>query len=142
MGSNIDIVKAWAGVPTGDVEESAKYLAENFQNVDKDGTVLMDKQGWMNMFNMLLASFPDWEYVRSDIQGEGDYVIQTGHFEGTHEVDLDLSALGAGVFPASGRKIIWPDATTRVTVKGGKIEKIEPIGDGGGLKAFIETLAG
>ena len=102
--------------------------------------MLMDKQGWINTYKMLLDSFPDWTYVRTDIREEGGHVVQTGHFEGTQEKELDLSAFGAGVVPASGKRIIWPDATSRVSFEGGKISKIEPVGEGGGLKAFVETL--
>jgi hypothetical protein len=66
----------------------------------------------------------------------------TGHFEGTFKADLDLSALGAGVIPASGKKIVWPEVNVKVTVEGDKIVREEPYGEGGGIEAFVAGLMG
>ncbi len=63
-----------------------------------------------------------------------------GHFEGTHTGDLDMSPLGVGVIPASGKHIVWPDADVKITVEGGKIVQEEPHGDYRGLAAFLEPL--
>ena len=140
MTRNIDVVKAWLAEPIGDVEVRMAYIAEDFQNVDRDGTVLMDRAAWVGMSHMLLASFEDWDYVVSDIREKGDAVIMTGHFEGTHTADLDLSAMGMGVIPASGKKIVWPEWSSNVTVVGDKIERMEPYGEGGGMEAFLAVL--
>ena len=64
----------------------------------------------------------------------------TGHFEGTHKADLDLSAIGAGVIPASGKRIVWPDESTKVMVEGDKIVRLEPYGDSGGMETFLAGL--
>ncbi len=62
MTSKLDVVKAWNAVPSGDIEASAAYLSDDFQNVDKDGNVVMNKEGVIGMGHMLHASLPDFEF--------------------------------------------------------------------------------
>ncbi len=64
----------------------------------------------------------------------------TGHFEGTHTGDLDLSAMGLGVIPASGKKIVWPEASAKLTIEDGKIVRMEPYAGAAGLKAWLAAL--
>ncbi len=142
MTSNLDVVKAWTDMPPGNLEESAAYLSDDFQNVDEEGNVILDKAGWIGMGQMLYGSLPDIKYVRTSLRQEGDLVIMTGHFEGTFEHDLDLSAMGAGVIPASGKKIVWPDTSSKFMVEGDKIIKEKPYGEGGSMEAFLAQLMG
>jgi predicted ester cyclase len=142
MTSNLDVIKAWRAVPSGDLEASAAYLSDDFQNVDKDGKVLMDKEGYIGMGHMLRASLPDFEFVHTALREEGDFVIMTGHFEGTLTGDLDMSTMGLGVIPASGNKIVWPEVSVKITVEGDKIAKEEPYGESGGMEAFLAPLLG
>ena len=67
-------------------------------------------------------------------------MIVSGHFEGTHTGDLDLSAMGMGVIPASGKKIVWPEASNEFKVDGDQIVSIKPYGDSGGMEAFLAAL--
>ncbi len=142
MTSNLDVVKAWTSVPPGNTEASFAYLSDDFQNVDEDGNVVMDKEAYIGMAHMLFGSLPDFRFMRTGLRQEGDIVIMTGHFEGTFESDLNLLAMGAGVIPASGKKIVWPEVSVKVTVDGDKIVKEEPYGEGGGMEAFIAGLMG
>jgi predicted ester cyclase len=140
MTSKLDVVKAWLAQPISDNEARMAYIAEDFQNVDRDGNVVMDKAGLAGMGHMMLASFDDYDYKASEVREEGDAVIMTGHFEGTHTADIDLSLLGAGVVPASGKKIVWPEWSTKITVGQAKITRMEPYGEGGGMEAFLAPL--
>jgi hypothetical protein len=89
---------------------------------------------------MMNASFKDYGFVLSNLQDEGDYIIMIGHFEGTHINDLDLTAMGLGIIPASDKKIVWPEASAKLTVEGGKIVRMEPYAGAAGLKAFLSAL--
>jgi hypothetical protein len=44
--------------------------------------------------------------VLKGLREESDFVIMSGHFEGTHTSDLDLSAMDIGIIPASVKKIV------------------------------------
>jgi hypothetical protein len=143
----IDIVKryhdsAWADPQSGTLSEASReMLADDFQSLDEDGNVQMDKATYIAMSELMLGSFDDLTYVRTDLTESGDdSALMTGHFEGTHTGDFDLSAMGLGVIPASGKKIVWPDATIKWIVKDDKIVGNENAGGSAGLEGFLAPL--
>lgn len=145
MGSKADVWKAyheasWADPPTSIIEANMTYLSEDFQSLDKDGNIVANKEAQLGLVQLLINAFKDFKSVVHDIREEGDSVIVSFHFEGTHTGDLDLSAMGMGVVPASGKYIVWPDATTEFKIEGDKIASSRPYGDSGGIEAFFEPL--
>jgi len=147
MTSNFDVVKtfldrAWKDVPSSLAEASQDTLSDGFQSVDANGNVVMDKAAYIGSGQMMAASLQGFKWVLSNLRQEGDSVIMTGHFEGTHTGDLDLSAFGAGVIPASGKKIVWPESHVRWVVEGDKIVSEESLDESGGIEAFLAPLMG
>lgn len=145
MTSKLDVYKAyyeatWSNPPASMVEANETYLAENFQNLDKDGNVIADKAAYIGMNHLIAAAFKDFKAIYSDLREEGDSVIVRFHLEGTHTGDLDLSAMGMGVVPASGKKIVWPEASAAFKIEGDKIVSIKPYGDSGGMEEFFALL--
>jgi predicted ester cyclase len=145
MGSKVDVYKAfydasWANPPASVLEANEKYLTDDFQSLDKDGNVIMDKQAYIGMTHLLTAAFKDFRSMYSDLREEGDSVIVSYHFEGTHTGDFDLTAMGLGVIPASGKKIVWPEATAAFRIEGDKIASIKPYGDSSGMEDFLAAL--
>jgi hypothetical protein len=123
-------------------EEGQDLLADSFQSTDEAGSPPFDKDTWFGMGQMLQASFPDLENVIDDIREEGEDVSVTSHFVGTFANDLDLSAVGLGVIPASGKKVTWPPGTSLVTLEGGKITRIHntETGPDAGMAGFLKVL--
>lgn len=147
MNSKLDVVKnyldaAWANPPSSVMEAIATTFSDDFQSVDEDGNVVMNKEAYMGMVQLLYSALNDLNWMLGDLREADDGVLMSGHFEGTHTGDLDLSAMGMGVIPASGKRIVWDDATVRWTVEGGKIVRVGPYGEGGGLEAFLAPLLG
>ena len=142
MSSELELIKEWGDLPTGELERSAAYLSEDFKSYDSEGNEVLNKESWVGMGQMLQASFTGFEWIRTGLREEGDDIIITGHFEGTHTSDLDLSAFGAGVIPASGKKIVWPEGTSKVTVEGGKITRWDARDEGGGIEEFLAVIKG
>lgn len=140
MTSELDIVKAW--VAGNSIEATAKYLADDFQWSDQSGDTVMDKAAYLGMGTLMYASFDELKYVATNVRQEGDIVYLTGHFEGKHVNDFDLSAMGMGVIPASGKWIVWPDSTDRVVVEGDQIVSMTNVSDDGGMEAFLAPLMG
>jgi predicted ester cyclase len=145
MSKNLDIYNAyfeaaWADPPSSIFEANENYLSDDFTNLDKDGNVAMNKEAYMGMVQILHAAFSGLETVIHDMHEEGEAVILRSHFEGTHTGDLDLSALGMGVFPASGKKIVWPEASTTWKFTGDQIASIEPNDDNAGVGSFLAAL--
>ena len=100
----------------------------------------MDKQAYLGMTHMLMAAFEGFKAVYTGAREEGDGVIVDYHFEGTHTGDFDLSAMGLGVIPASGRKVVWPEATTVFKIEDGKIVNNRPVGGASGFASFLAPL--
>ena len=145
MTSKLEVVskyldEAWSNPPASNVEASMATYSDDFANLDEDGNVLMDKEAYIGMGQLMFSAFNDFRWVLSDLREEDDGVIMTGHFEGTHTGDLDLSAMGLGVIPASGKKIVWSEAIVKWGVRGDKIVSLEPHGGAGGLGGFLAPL--
>ncbi len=145
MSSNIDVINAyieaaWSNPPASSLEAIETFFSDDFQNLDNDGNVVMDKAGWSGMTQLLESAFKDFRTIYGDMHEEGDSVVVDYHFEGTHTANLDLSPLGIGVIPASGKKIVWPESTSVFGVKGGKIVSVQPVGKDDGIVAFLKPL--
>ena len=139
MTSNLELVREWVRTAEDDMEAGWPYFADDFQWVGADGTI-MDRAAWLGMGRMLRAAMPDLRFVADDIREEEGSVIMTDHLEGTHENDFDLSAMGMGVFPASGKMIVFPNGVDRVSVEGGKITRLEQL-SGPPMQEFLATLS-
>lgn len=145
MSSKLDLYNeyikaAWANPPSSIAEANMTYLSDDYKNYDKDGNVVSDKAAYIGMIQLLTSAFPDFKTVYSDIREEGDSIIVRYHFEGTHMDDLDLSAMGMGVIPASGKKIVWPEDTTAFKIQGNMIVSNRPYGDSTGIESFLSAL--
>jgi predicted ester cyclase len=129
MTSNLDFVRAffdeaWANPPASAVKAGQTYLSDDFQTLDQAGNVVMNKEAYLGLGQLLFAAFKDYNYVHSDIHAEGDDVIVRGHWEGTH----------------SGKKIVWPEVSTLWKVAGGKVAGIQDISGEGGIEGFLAPL--
>ena len=119
-------------------------LAANFMFDDPSspaGPVNADQ--WLYLTDMMFRAFPDFSY-NFVIEGEeGNQVWVSTQFQGTHTGDWDLSAMGMGVIPASGKSFLVSRSMSRGTVnKAGKIERIEVTeqDDNGGLPGMLRQL--
>lgn len=72
---------------------------------------------------------------------EGNVVRVTNQLTGTHTNDFDLSAMGLGVFPATGKSISNPEEQGETTVKDNKITSVHINAvEGGGLMGILKQL--
>ncbi len=143
MGSKVEVIRAWhdesyANPPSSMVEATEKYFSDDFQILDKDGNVMMDKAAYIGMTQLMINAFQDLEGEIHDLTEVDGDVIMTFHWEGTHTGDFDLSAMGLGVIPASGKKVATPVSKSRFMVEGDKIVGSQPIS--GGLEPFLASL--
>ena len=142
MTSKADVIRkwheeSWANPPSSAVEAAAKYFSDDFQGLDKDGNVTSDKAAMVGMTQLFFNAFKDFKGVVHDISEEGNDVILTFHWEMTHTGDLDLSAMGLGVIPATGKRVVTPESKSRFMVEGDQIVSSQPISGG-----FESLLAG
>lgn len=145
MSSKLDLVRnwidsAWSKPPSSVIEANEAYLAEDFQSLDKAGKATMNKQQYIGVAQLFLSAFTDFKWVASDFRLDGDSVIMSGHFEGRHTGDLDLSAVGVGVVPSSGKMIVWPEASVEYMVEGDKVISEKPYAGASGIEELLAPL--
>ncbi len=125
---------------TGDYDTVASYLADDFQF---SGPVPepINGQQWIGMTKLLRAAFPDIQYRMRVVGVEGDVVTTTTQLSGTHTGDLDLSAMGMGVIPATGKSFSNPEEVGQGIVRGDKLASIHitPV-EGSGLMGILSQL--
>jgi hypothetical protein len=64
------------------------------------------------------AAFPDITYNFRVESVEGNVVTTSNQLSGTHTGDFDLSGMGMGVIPATGKTFSLPAESTTATVEG------------------------
>lgn len=136
MSSKTDVVrkwheKSWSNPPSSMIEANNIYLSDSYQATDKDGNPRGNKAAMSAMSQILSHAFEGFRGVVHDLQEEQDgTVTMTFHFEGRHTGDLDLSAMGLGVIPATGIDIMTPESKTIFTVEGDQIVSSQAISGG------------
>ena len=107
----------------GDLEKVAGLLAEDFQFSGPTPEPLGARE-WLGMTQALQAAFPDIRYDLRIEAVEGNTVRTSTQLSGTHTGDLDLTAMGLGVFPATGKRFSNPKEFGEATIEGGKVTSI------------------
>lgn len=143
MTSKVDVVRtyheeAYTNPPSSVIEAGEKYLSDDFQGLDKEGNVISDKAAFLGMTHLLFNAFKDFRGVVHDIEEKDGAILLKFHFEGTHTGDFDLSAMGLGVIPASGKRIVTPEAKSWFMVEGDQIVGTQPIS--GGMESLLAEL--
>ena len=129
-----------AGINVLDVDATAPYCADNF-SYSGPFPKPVSLQEWRGMAAVFRNAFPDWRFNAQVERVEGDIVHLTVHPSGTHTGDLDLTALGSGVIPASGKSFALPLENARLTFKGDKIVNFHlDVTPGGGIPGILSQL--
>ncbi len=117
-------------------------LTDDFQFTDALGSPPMDKGPFLAIGQLMESALPDVSTVIEDIREEGDEVVVTSHWAGTFTDDFDLSLLGLGVIPATGRAVVFPTSTVRIGFDDGKISRIhdESTGPDAGMPGLLRAL--
>jgi predicted ester cyclase len=118
------------------------YYTDDFQLTNAQGAPPFDRDATLAMAQLMQSAMPDIRTAIEDIRKEGDDVVMTSHWEGTFVNDFDLSALGLGVTPATGKAVVFPTSTVRISFDGDKISRIHDraTGPDGGTAGFVKAL--
>jgi predicted ester cyclase len=137
--NRIELVKA--AFNSNDPDRVA-YFSDDFQWTDELGSPPIDRSSWLSMDQLMKSAFPDLSYVIEGIREDGDGVVVTSHFSGTFSNDLDLSSMGLGVIPATGKAFVTPAQRDRVSFDGDKISEIhnQETGPDAGMAGFLKAL--
>jgi len=127
---------------TIDDSDHANYFSDDFQWTDELGSPPMNKTTWLGMDRLMRSAFSDLSLVVEEIQADGDDFIVTSRFRGTFSNDMDLSPLGMGVIPATGKAVDFPSQRDRVFIGNGKISRMHNLetGPDAGLSGFLKAI--
>jgi predicted ester cyclase len=118
------------------------YLADDFQWTDELGSPAMDRASWIGMGNLMEAAIPDLQFFIEDLREDGDDVLVSTRFRGTFTNDFDLSAVGMGVVPATGKAVDIGPNLARVSFEGDKISGLHALDTGrdAGMAELLKAL--
>ena len=138
--SRIELVKL---VNDWDTPNRGFYYTDDFLFTNALGDPPMDKNAMLAMGDLMQSALPDISTVFDDIREEDDSVVVTSHWEGTFANDFDLSAMGMGVIPATGKAVVFPTSTIRIDFDGDKICAVyDPAtGADAGMAGFLKALS-
>jgi predicted ester cyclase len=125
----------------GDFETASTFLADDFQF---SGPVPepVGKEAFIGLSMTLSAGLPDLNFDARVVGVEGNVVKVTHQLSGTHTADLDLTAMGMDVVPATGKSFSAAVEHFDYTVEGDKIVSFhtEPIVRGFSLHPHSPTF--
>ena len=125
-----------------DSPDRGSKFSDDFRWTDSLGSPPMDKSTWLGMGDLMESSFPDMKLIVEEIREDDDGFVVTSRFHGTFSKDLDLSAMGMGVVPATGKTIDFPSQRDRVSFGNGKISELHNLetGPDAGMAGFLKAI--
>jgi predicted ester cyclase len=136
-----EVAQAFVGAfNAGDWDTVASYLSDDFQF---SGPVPepVGAAEWLGISTVFQVAFPDINYNLRVVSVEGNVVKTTSQIKGTHTGDLDLSMLGMGVIPPTGKSFSLPEESGEATVEGGEVTSIHiHSGEGSGIMGILGQL--
>jgi predicted ester cyclase len=125
---------------SADFDTAASYLSEDFKF---SGAVPkpVDGKQWIGILKTMKNAFPDFKMNVRIQSVEGNVIKSVNQLTGTHTGDFDLSAMGMGIIPPTGKSFVNARESGVTTVKDGKITSnhITPV-EGGGLMGILAQL--
>jgi len=109
-----------AAFNAGDMAKCRAFLSDDFTFSGPTPEPVSADQ-WMGIVMGMRAAFPDINYNIKISGHEENKVMTTTQLTGTHTKDWDLSAMGIGVIPATGKIFSNPKEEGLMTIENGKI---------------------
>jgi hypothetical protein len=140
MSKKETAAKFLSKINTLDFQGAAPYCTDDFTYSGPFPKPLSFDE-WKESAEPFLKAFPDWNYNAKFESEDGDFVHITVHVTATHSGDLDLTSMGMGVVPASGRSVAMPDTKGRLIFKGDKIANLDfEIVEGAGIPGILAQI--
>jgi predicted ester cyclase len=137
----IDIVKA--GLAASESGQTSKFSNSLTDDMVFAGPVPqpVGKREFVGLMTAMVAAMPDWKFNATDFKENGNQVTMTFQITGTQTGELNLPMPGFQKLPATGKHVSLPKEPTTVTVKDGKISRLEAaVVPGGGVMGVLAQL--
>ena len=127
-------------VQAGDFAKAKTLMSDDFMFSGPTPQPI-NADAWMGMSASLKKAFPDLDYHFHVHSVEGDVVQLAAELKGSHHGDLDLTAMGMGMIPATHKSFANPHEHGTATVKDGKVTswKVEST-PGGGVMGILAQI--
>lgn len=127
-------------INTLDLNAASQYCTDDFTYSGPfPKPVSLDE--WRVTAQRFLNAFPDWNFNAKIEREDEDFVYIRAHVTGTHRGDLDLSAMGMGVIPTTGKAIGLPESKGQLTFEGNKIANMHfDLTEGAGIPGILAQL--
>jgi hypothetical protein len=123
-----------------DIQGASLYITDDFTYSGPFPEPL-SFEDWKQSSIPFQKSFPDWNFNAALAREEEDAIHITVHVTATHTGDFDLSGLGMGVVPATGKAIALPETKGRLTFEGDKIANLDlDMVEGTGIPGILAQL--
>jgi hypothetical protein len=140
MDTKATVQSLMDSIQTGEFEKAKSLFADDFKF---SGPVPEPISGdaWIGMSVSLKNAFPDLDYQFKVESVDGDTANISAELKGTHTGDFDLTAMGMGVIPATGKSFHAAHENGKATLRDGKVSAWEMEGtEGAGLMAILGQL--
>jgi predicted ester cyclase len=137
----IDVVKA--GLAASESGQTSKFESFLTDDMVFAGPVPqpVGKREFVGLMSALVAAIPDWKFNATDFKENGNQVTVTFQITGTQTGELNLPMPGFPKLPPTGKHVSLPKEPTTVTVKDGKISRLEAsVVPGGGVAGVLAQL--
>lgn len=129
-----------AAFKAGDLKKGRSYLADGFTFSGPVPEPASADQ-WMGIVSGMKAAFPDINYNIMITGYDGNKAMSTTQLTGTHTADWDLSPLGMGVIPATGKSFSNPKEEGVMTIEDGKITSYHiDAKEGSGIAGILKQI--
>ena len=137
----IDMIKSGlAGMESGQPGKLAEILSDDMVFA---GPVPepVGRREFLGLQTALVAAMPDWKFNAADFKQKGEQVTAYFQITGTQTGDLSLPMPGFQKFPASGKHVSLPREAITITLKNGKVSRLEssPV-PGGGVMGVLSQI--
>jgi hypothetical protein len=139
--NDIDVVKA--GLAASEAGQISKFAESLTDDMVFAGPVPqpIGKREFVGLMTALVAGIPDWKFNARDYKQVGDKVTAVFQITGTQTRELNLPMPGFQKFPASGKHVALPKEGITITIKNGKIARLESaVVPGGGVAGVLAQL--
>ena len=139
--SATDIVKSvLTAIEAGDFKKADGMIADDMVFAGPVPEPL-GKREFLGVQMAMLTAMPDWKFNGADYKENGDVVTANLHLPATQPAELSLPMPGLPQIPASGKKVSLPNEPTTLTVKNGKLARLDVTPTpGGGVMGILSQL--
>jgi ketosteroid isomerase-like protein len=137
----IDVVKT--GLAASEAGQASKFASVLSDDMVFAGPVPepVGKREFVGLMTAMVAALPDWKFNAMDFKQNGDQVSMVFQITGTQTGELNLPLPGFQKLAATGKHVSLPKEPTTVTVKDGRISRLESaVVPGGGVAGVLAQL--